>query len=76
MSTGRSFDVSRHTRRSAADAITYARAVKDEKKEIQLHHLVATAEGRYDFSDANLNQAVNHRPERFKDYLSRVWASP
>ncbi|RMZ76256.1 hypothetical protein DV737_g4877, partial [Chaetothyriales sp. CBS 132003] len=69
------FQVSRYSRTSLTDAITSARAVRDEAKEIQLHHLVATAEGRYDFQDANLNQAVNHRPEKFRDYLARVWAT-
>ena len=72
---GRSLEVSRHTRRSLSDALTYARAVRDGGKEIQLHHLVATAEGRFDFTDANLNHAVHHRPEKFHDYLTRVWAS-
>ncbi|RMD44606.1 hypothetical protein DV735_g508, partial [Chaetothyriales sp. CBS 134920] len=68
------FQVSQFTRTGLSDAITFARAVRDEAREMQLHHLAATAEGRYDFTDANLNQAVNHRPEKFRDYLARVWA--
>ncbi|RMZ89750.1 hypothetical protein DV736_g3004, partial [Chaetothyriales sp. CBS 134916] len=69
------FRVDRYTRTSLGDAMTLARAVRDEAQEMQLYHLIATAEGRYDFPTANLNQAVNHQPEKFRDYLARVWAA-
>ncbi|RMZ80059.1 hypothetical protein DV738_g3097, partial [Chaetothyriales sp. CBS 135597] len=68
------FQVSQYTRTSLADAITFARAVRDEGKEMQLCQIVATAEGQYDFTDANLCQLLNYRPEKFRDYLARVWA--
>jgi hypothetical protein len=72
--TGRPFDVSRHTRKSVTDALTYARAVRDRDRELQLHHLVATAEGRFDFENTNLNQLLDLHPESFSDFLTRVWA--
>jgi hypothetical protein len=72
---GRNFEVQRHTRKSVADALVYARAVHDKARELQLHHLVATAEGRYDFAETNLNQLINLRPESFHDYLVRVWSN-
>jgi hypothetical protein len=34
---------------------------------------MATAEGRYDFVNTNLNQLVGIRPESFRDWLMRVW---
>jgi hypothetical protein len=56
------------------DALTYARAVGDRAREIRTHHLIATAEGRFDFVNTNLNQLVTVRPERFRDWLVRVWS--
>ena len=73
--TGRNFEVSRHTRKSMADALTYAQAVRDKGRELQLHHLVATAEGRFDFAEPNLNQILNLRTESFREYLTRVWSN-
>lgn len=67
--------MSRHTRKSIADALTYARAVRDRGRELQLHHLVATAEGRFDFAEPNLNQLLNLRPESFREYLTRAWSN-
>ena len=57
-----------------AHALTYARAIHNRDREIQLHHLVATAEGRFDFGETNLNSLISIRPERFQDYLARVWS--
>ena len=75
MILGRHFEVSRHTRNSVTDALTYARAVNDKARELQLQHLVATAEGRFDFVETNLNQLLNLQPESFRDYLVRVWSN-
>ena len=72
---GRPFEISGHTRSSLQDALTYARAVGDHAREIRVHHLITTAEGRYDFVNTNLNQLVTIRPESFRDWLVRVWAS-
>jgi hypothetical protein len=71
---GRAFEISGHTRSSLQDALTYARAVGDHAREARVHHLIATAEGRYDFVNTNLNQLVSLRPESFRDWLIRVWS--
>ncbi|KIV84036.1 hypothetical protein PV11_06011 [Exophiala sideris] len=71
---GRSFETSAYTRSSLQDALTYARAVGDRRREIQNHYLIATAEGRFDFANANLNHLIPIQPERFRDYLVRVWS--
>jgi hypothetical protein len=57
-----------------ADALTYARAIHNRERELQLYHLVATADGRYDFENTNLNQLLDLHPESFSDFLTRVWA--
>ncbi|KAL6247799.1 hypothetical protein RBB50_005147 [Rhinocladiella similis] len=72
---GRSFEISAITRSSLQDALTYARAVGDRGRERRLHHLLVTAENRYDFVNTTLNQLVSVHPERFRDYLIRVWSS-
>ncbi|OCT48174.1 NmrA-like family protein [Cladophialophora carrionii] len=71
---GRAFEISGHTRSSLQDALTYARAVGDRARETRVHHLITTAEGRYDFVNTNLNQLVSVRPESFRDWLLRVWS--
>lgn len=72
-SAGRRFDVEQHTRQSVADALKYARAVRDRARETKLHHVVATSEGRLDFADTNLNDLISFRPEKFREWLARVW---
>lgn len=72
---GRSFEISGHTQSSLQDALTYARAVSDRSREAQVHHLIATAEGRFDFASTNLNQLVSFRPEGFREWLVRSWSS-
>lgn len=74
-SAGRRFDTEQHTRQSVADALKYARAVRDKGREARLHHVVATSEGRFDFPETNLNDLLTFRPEKFRDWLTRVWES-
>lgn len=75
INVGRSFEISGHTRSSLQDALTYARAVGDHARETRVHHLITTAEGRYDFANTNLNQLVSVRAESFRDWLLRVWSA-
>lgn len=70
---GRTFEVSAHTQSSLQDALVYAQAVRDVNREVRLRQLIATAEGRLDFANTNLNQMIAFRPERFRDWLARVW---
>ncbi|WEW56831.1 hypothetical protein PRK78_002286 [Emydomyces testavorans] len=38
------------------------------------YHLLATANGCYDFDTSNINGLVNVRPQRFQEWLRMVWA--
>ena len=76
--TGRSFDVQRYSRSALRDAEAHARTARDKPRELQLHQLIITAEGHYDFAqstDNNLNSRVNLEPERFRAYLTRAWSN-
>lgn len=73
--TGRSFDVQRYSRPALMDAQTQARSSRDRSRELQLHHLIATAEGHWDFAEENLKDRVEVEAERFRAYLARVWAA-
>ena len=72
---GRPFERFSYTKESLQDALTYARAVGDTTRERRIVHLIVTAEGRYDFSNVNLNSIVNVTPQRFREWLSHTWAS-
>lgn len=58
------------------EAEAHARSNRDRSRELVLHHLIATAEGRYDFGETNLKDRVDVEAERFRAYLTRVWANP
>jgi hypothetical protein len=71
---GRKFHIERYSKAALLEAEAFARTTRDRDRELQLHHLVATAEGRFDFAEATLNDRINVETERFQAYLSRVWA--
>lgn len=73
--TGRPFERSSYTKESLQDVLTYARAVGDKTRERRIMHLIVTADGRYDFNNVNLNSIVSVTPQRFREWLSQVWAS-
>ncbi len=56
------------------DALTYAQISQDVGEQLRLHTLIATAEGRFDFGDPNLNVLVNVQPMRFANWLQARWA--
>jgi hypothetical protein len=72
---GRPFERSSYTKESLQDVLTYARAVGDKTRERRIMHLIVTADGRYDFNNVNLNSVVSVTPQRFREWLSQVWAS-
>lgn len=52
----------------------YARVTNDTLREKRIQHLIATAEGRYDFAGvANLNQAVASQPKKFREWMIEAW---
>ena len=71
---GRHFQRSTFSIESLQDELTLARALRDIPREMRAQHLIATAAGRYDFSEPNLSQLVGVHPERFKDWLARAWS--
>lgn len=38
-----------------------------------IQRLIATADGRYDFRQANLNEVVDFRPVSFRSWLESNW---
>ncbi|KAI9830147.1 MAG: hypothetical protein M1819_005824 [Sarea resinae] len=53
--------------------LTYARANQDVAWQYRLHHLIATAEGRFDFGNPNMNLMVPITTESFSSWLQKVW---
>lgn len=72
--TGTEFERANYTKESLQDALTYAEALGDEDRQSRIHHLIATAAGRYDFNSVNLNSVVDVRPQRFHEFLAQVWS--
>jgi len=58
------------------DALIYAQASGDQVEQLRVHTLVATASGRYDFANANLNNMVDVTPTRFGQWLRAAWGAP
>lgn len=46
---------------------------QDEERWFAMQHLLQTANGRYTFSEANLNELVNIQPLSFRDWLQYHW---
>jgi hypothetical protein len=74
ISLGRQFERIEYTRGALQDHLSYARAVSDRTREGLIQHMIATADGRYDFRDPNLNSAVSITPQRFRDWLASAWS--
>jgi nucleoside-diphosphate-sugar epimerase len=72
---GRDFERANYTKESLQDVLTVAQALRDETREQRIQHLITTAEGRYDFSSANLNSMVNIVPQTFQEWLVQAWSS-
>lgn len=63
-----------HNPDSLRSELQLATAQQDQTRAIRLHTLIATAEGKYDFADANLNRAFRDiRPISFKDWFVAKW---
>lgn len=70
---GRDFERADYTKDSLQDALVMARALHDKVREEKLQHLIVTADGRYDYSNSNLNSMVNVVPQRFQNWLAQTW---
>jgi len=63
-----------HNPDSLRSELQVATVQQDRARQIRLHALIATADGRYDFSHANLNQRFpNVRTISFQEWFVGKW---
>ncbi|KAK4994833.1 hypothetical protein LTR66_005213 [Elasticomyces elasticus] len=63
-----------HNPESLASALAVASLNHDLAEQLRLHHLLATAQGRYDYEESNLNTTFGDiRPEAFRAWVTRSW---
>ncbi|KAH8671008.1 isoflavone reductase [Xylariales sp. PMI_506] len=55
------------------DWLQYYEQTNDGPKWYQMIHMIQTANGRYHFSDANLNELVNVQPIGLRPWLEHIW---
>ncbi|KAI0402562.1 isoflavone reductase [Xylaria palmicola] len=53
--------------------VDYYRQHNNEERWYAMQHLLQTADGRYTFGDANLNDLVDVEPMGFRQWLSHTW---
>ncbi|KAI1129084.1 isoflavone reductase [Nemania abortiva] len=53
--------------------LDYYRQHNDEERWFSMQHLLQTADGRYTFGDANLNELVDIEPRGFRQWLYDNW---
>ncbi|KAK5005707.1 hypothetical protein LTR28_007376 [Elasticomyces elasticus] len=59
---------------SLASALALPSLDHDVAEQLRLHHLLATAQGRYDYEQYNLNTTFGDiRPEAFRAWVTRSW---
>jgi len=67
------FQKSIRTPSSLQSNLSYAAVTGDVPQQWRLHHLIAAANGRYDFDDPNLNSMVDFQPKGFREWLYETW---
>lgn len=72
--TGSPFQRTFHTPESLQNTLTYSVATGNVPQQWRLRHLIATLEGRYDYSQANLNELVSIQPKSFASWLYTAWS--
>ena len=75
LSTGQRFNpIMLDTPESLRHELALANAQQDQGRILRLHALLATAEGRYDFSQPNMNRAFpDVQPMPFRDWFIAKW---
>lgn len=56
--------------------LNYYQQNNNEASWLAMQHLLQTANGRYTFGDANLNNLVNVETIGFRDWLRQNWGGP
>ncbi|KAI0024173.1 NAD(P)-binding protein [Xylariomycetidae sp. FL0641] len=67
------FDVTTRPYSQLLDWLRFYEQNHDETHWFQMQHLLQTANGRYNFGEANLNDLVNFEPMKFRDWLANNW---
>ncbi|KAL7623009.1 hypothetical protein AAE478_006688 [Parahypoxylon ruwenzoriense] len=70
---GVNFDVTTRPYEEIIQWLRYYEQNRDEAKWYSMQHLLQTADGRYNFREANLNDEVQVQPLTFRQWLYNVW---
>lgn len=70
---GRPFERADHNLESLGSSLRLAQVSQDMQGQLRIIALIASTEGRYDFTEANLNGMVDFTPTRFQDWLRTAW---
>lgn len=70
---GRPFERADHNLESLDSSLRLAQVSQDMQGQLRIIALIASTEGRYDFTEANLNSMVDFTPTRFRDWLRTAW---
>ncbi|KAI0421299.1 hypothetical protein EKO27_g41 [Xylaria grammica] len=71
--TQREFEVISRPYSEIVEWLNYYHQHNDEEKWFTMQHLLQTANGRYSFGEANLNDLVNIEPINFREWLRDHW---
>ncbi|KAL8687281.1 MAG: hypothetical protein Q9218_006503 [Villophora microphyllina] len=71
---GRPFEKAQYNSQSMQSELQLAQASGAIQQQLRVISLIATANGRFDYANANLNTMVDVTPKRFQTWLQEVWA--
>ncbi|KAI0540538.1 hypothetical protein GGR58DRAFT_511654 [Xylaria digitata] len=71
--TQREFEVISRPHSEIVEWLNYWHQNNNEEKWFAMQHLLQTANGRYSFGEANLNDLVNIQPKSFRQWLYEQW---
>lgn len=70
---GGPFERTNHNCKTMSTSLHQAQMSQNMQGQLRVIALIASAEGRYDFSDAHLNQLIGIVPRPFQDWLQTAW---
>lgn len=70
---GRPFERADHNLESLDSSLRLAQVSQDMQGQLRIIALIASTEGRYDFTEANLNGMVDFTPMPFRDWFRTAW---
>lgn len=72
--SGRPFTRTKHSFDTLESSLRSVQQSQDMQGQLRIISLIATTEGRYDFTAPDLNDLVPFRPTRFQLWLRLAWA--